>query len=81
MISGMRCTCLRDGEKCIDKLGGDHLFVVRAREKLMQYESMNDQDAWLLHELRGGVDIGSPGTVCRCVPACALSYIRLQLDL
>ena len=57
------------------------MFVVRAREKLMQHESQEDQDAWLLHELRSGVDDGSPGTVCRCVPACALSYIRLRLDL
>ena len=81
MISGMRGTCLREGEKCIDKLGGDHMFVVRARERLMQYESQEDQDAWLLHELRSGVDGGSPATVSRCVPACALSYIRLRRDL
>ena len=57
------------------------MFVVRAREKLMQYERQEDQDDWLLHELRSGVDDGSPGTVCRCVPACALSYIRLRRDL
>ena len=77
----MRCTCSRGGEKCIDKLGGDHMFVVRAREKLMQHESRGGQDAWLLHELRRGFDGGSPGNVCRCVPACAMSYIRLRHDL
>ena len=56
------------------------MFVVRAREKLMQYERQEDQDDWLLHELRSGVNDGSPATVCRCVPACALSYIRLRHD-
>ena len=80
MIAGMRCTCLREGEKCIDRLGGDYVSVVRARERLMQYESLADQDAWLLHELRSGVDGWSPATVCTCVPACALSFIRLRRD-
>jgi hypothetical protein len=81
VVAEVRCGCLKGGQKCVDKLRGGYVDIVHAREKLMQFERLEDQDTWLVNELRCAVVGGSPAHVFRCIPACALSFIRLRCNL